>query len=122
MGEYVEIRTSVADILNIANGLQAKGDALTSSLNPLLTAITTIESHPETLPKDEFTDGFLTNYESLVPAGDGTTLTANEAVKTSARQFGPALTDIGKAVAKAMWSYSGADDDNAADVRDAGTV
>lgn len=121
MSEYVDIRTSVADILNTANNLQSQGQNLTKTMSDAVDAINRIESDPETLPKDEFTDGFLENYHAQVPTDSGS-VTANVAVKLSALQLGQALTHIGEAVSKAMWGYSGADDENAADVNSAGNV
>jgi len=121
MSEFVDIRTSVADILNIANGLQSQGQSLTQAMSGAVDAINRMENEPETLPKDEFTDKFLENYHAPVPTDSGTT-TANVAIKLSALQLGQALAQIGESVTKAMWGYSGADDDNAADVNSAGKV
>jgi hypothetical protein len=119
MSEFVEIKTSIADIINIANGLRSQGDTLSGTMKSSVTAITAIEQHPETLPIDEFTQGFLDNYHSHVEGEHGP-VNANEAVKGSALALGEALTSIGDGVAKAMWAYSAADDDNAADVGSAG--
>jgi hypothetical protein len=121
MSEFVEIKTSIADIINIANGLRAKGEALTGTMKHSVAAITTIEEHPETLPHDEFTDGFLVNYHAQVKGEHGM-VNANEAVKGSALALGVGLTSIGDGVAKGMWAYSAADDDNAADVGSAGKL
>ena len=119
MSEFVEIKTSIADILNIANGLRAKGEALTGTMKNSIAAITAIEGHPETFPPDDFTAGFMENYHRQVQGQDGM-LNANEAVQGSALVMGEALANIGDFVAKGMWAYSAGDDDNAADVGSAG--
>jgi hypothetical protein len=119
MSEYVEIRSSAADILNIANRLRNQGTTLNETLTATANRITGIEEHPETLPPDKFTDGFTKSYLSPVEGADGVTSTANEAVKQSAVQMGTVLKQMGDSVVNAMWAYSGTDDDNATDVNSA---
>ncbi|WP_328343222.1 hypothetical protein [Micromonospora sp. NBC_00421] len=119
MSSFVEIRTSVADILGIANRLRASGQSLASTMNCRLGAISGLESAPGTLPRDEFTEEFLKTYHKPVEgAGGGQQM--NEAVKESVPKLGKAMDQLGKYVADAMWSYTGTDDDNATDIDRAG--
>ena len=114
MSEFVEIKTSVSDIMSIANRLRAQGDGLTDTLGTTTEQITTLENHPETLPDDDFTREFTKTYKAPTEGGDGTP--ANQAVKEGAVAMGEALTGMGDAVVDAMWAYSGQDDENATDV------
>lgn len=116
MSEFVEIRTSVADILGIANRLRSQGTDLTEALRTTTRQITELENHPETLPPDDFTDQFTVKYHAPVESTDGTSLPANDAVKQGAIAMGEAMTELGDSVVTAMWAYSGQDDENAGDV------
>jgi hypothetical protein len=122
MSNYVEIKTSIADILSIANGLRTRGEALTGTMKSAIEEIRKLEDDSETFPKDDFTDGFLPLYNKDIPAGDGTTLHANLAVQKSAIQMGEVLERTGQNVANAMWNYHGTDDDNATDISKAGNA
>lgn len=116
MSEFVEIRTSVADILGIANRLRTQGTELAGAMRTATGEITALETHPETLPPDDFTDQFTAKYHAPVEGTAGPSLPANEAVKQGMVAMGEALTEIGDSVVTAMWAYSGQDDENAADV------
>jgi hypothetical protein len=119
MSNYVEIKTSIADILSLANGLRSQGKALTDKMKPLLADVEALERDGETFPPDDFTTTFLGTYHRPVDAGDGK-LPASAAVKRSATGIGAAMTGIGDYVANAMWNYQGADEDNAKDIGAAG--
>jgi hypothetical protein len=116
MSEYVEVRSSIADMLGIANGLRARGEALTESMAAAMHAVRAAEAHPRTFPRDDFTNPFLDNYHKPVPSSDGGTLHANEAVQRSAEMLGGAMRTLGDNVARAMWAYAGTDEDNATDI------
>jgi hypothetical protein len=116
MSNFVQISTSVADILSLASGLRAQGKTLTDGMKPLLASIEALERDGETFPPDEFTSTFLGLYHQEVDAGDGTKLPASEAVKQSAGSVGAALTGIADYVATAMWNYQGTDEDSATDI------
>jgi hypothetical protein len=116
MGNYVEIKTSVTDILNIANELQGKGRDLKTAMATATENVTTLENHAETLPPDKFTTPFLEKYHEPVDTGDGQTAPANEAMKQSAIGLGAALSDLAGKVSTAMVTYAGTDAENAADI------
>ncbi|SCE91869.1 hypothetical protein GA0070216_103125 [Micromonospora matsumotoense] len=119
MSSFVEIRTSVADILGIANRLRFAGQSMSTTMDGKLQAITALEAAPGTLPPDEFTVEFLKTYhKSVEVSGGGQQM--NEAVKTTVPKLGEAMDKLGAYVADAMWSYTGTDDDNATDIDRAG--
>ena len=120
MSSFVEIRTSVADILGIANRLRINGQSLSTAMDGKLGAITTLEAAPGTLPRDEFTEEFLKTYHKSVEVAGGGGQQMNEAVKATVPQLGEAMDKLGAYVADAMWSYTGTDDDNATDIDRAG--
>lgn len=122
MSEFVEIKTSVADIMSIANRLKAQGDGLAESMRGTTSEITALENHPETLPPDDFTNEFTSKYRAPVDGVDGVSLPANEAVKEGAIAMGEAMTRMGDSVVTAMWAYSGQDDENATDVSSANSA
>jgi hypothetical protein len=122
MSEYVQIGTSIADIISIANGLKTQGEALTGAMRTSIANIEAAERDPETFPHDEFTDRFLDNYHKLIPTGDGSTLEANQAIKQSAAGLGAAMTSMAEYVANAMWTYQGQDDDNAGQIAHTGNA
>ncbi|WP_431915399.1 hypothetical protein [Micromonospora wenchangensis] len=120
MSSFVEIRTSVADILGIANRLRINGQSMSTAMDGKLGAITTLEAAPGTLPRDEFTEEFLKTYHKPVEVPGGGGQQMNEAVKATVPQLGEAMDKLGAYVADAMWSYTGTDDDNATDIDRAG--
>lgn len=120
MGEYVEIKTGVGEIINIANGLRSRGLRLRSGAQSANGEITRLEGGPETLPaNDDFAQTFLVKYQEPVPATDGGEVGANEAVRRSAEDMGTKLIEIGDFVAGGMFAYNAGDDDNAADITNA---
>jgi hypothetical protein len=116
MGNYVQIRTSIADILSIANGMRTRAEAFTTSMNGAMKKVTDLEADHEVFPPDEFTDGFAPIYHQPVPAGDGHDKPANQAVQDAAKQMGTAMVTLSDHVSDAMWGYSGTDGDNAAGI------
>ncbi|GHJ05772.1 hypothetical protein TPA0907_01390 [Micromonospora humidisoli] len=120
MSSFVEIKTSVADILGIANRLRFAGQSMSTTMGDRFRAITTLEGTPGTLPRDEFTNEFLKTYHKSVEVSDGGGQQMNEAIKTTVPQLGTAMDKLGAYVADAMWSYTGTDDDNATDIDRAG--
>ena len=115
MSNYVEIRTSTADIIGIANQIRDQGQTLADNVRGAVEHVTTHEHDGGTFPPDEFTNRFLENYHKPVE-GDGHSLPTNEAVKQNATQMGQAMKSMGDFVANAMFSYEGQDMDNADDI------
>jgi hypothetical protein len=123
MGEYVEIKTGVGEIINIANGLRSRGQRLHSGAQSTNEEIARLERGSETLPQnDDFAQQFLSRYQEPVPATDGREVGANEAVRKSAEDMGTKLIEIGDFVAGGMFAYSAGDDDNAANITNAPRV
>jgi hypothetical protein len=120
MSNFVEIKSSVADILGIANRLRASGQSLTSTIGGNLAAVSGMESAPGTLPRDEFTEEFLKTYHKSVEVSGGGAQPMTDAIKDSVPKLGEAMDRLGKYVVDAMWSYSGADDDSATQINRAG--
>jgi hypothetical protein len=116
MSSFVEIRTSVAEIVAIANGLRDKGRDLTDAMSHAVSEVEAHERNPKTFPPDEFTDTFMGIYHKEVPTGDGHTMSVNEAVKHGVGGLGEAMTSLGDFVADAMWTYQGQDTENATDI------
>jgi hypothetical protein len=120
MGEYVEIRAGVGEIINIANGLRSRGQQLKSGASGANAEIVRLESGPETLPAgDDFAKTFLDSYHEQVPSSSRGTVPANEAVRLSAEDMGKKLVEIGDFVAGGMFAYNAGDDDNAGDITNA---
>jgi hypothetical protein len=120
MGEYVEIKTGVGEIINIANGLRSRGQQLQGGTRGANEEIARRERGPETLPaNDDFAQQFLPKYHELVPASDGGKVPANEAVRSSAEDMGTKLIEIGNFVAGGMFAYNAGDEDNASDITNA---
>lgn len=116
MGEYVDISTSPADLISIANGLRSQGERLAAAMRASAADIERLEGRAETFPRDDFTNGFLEKYHDLTEQSQGHHVPANEAVRNSAVDMGTKLTKIGDFVAGAMFAYTGADEENATDI------
>jgi hypothetical protein len=120
MGEYVEIRTGVGEIINIANGLRSRGQQLQRGTQGANEEIMRLENGAETLPADDdFAQTFLATYHEPVPASGGGDVPANEAVRRSAEDMGTKLIEIGDFVAGGMFAYNAGDEDNAGDITNA---
>ncbi|MEV4812322.1 hypothetical protein [Micromonospora avicenniae] len=121
MSSFVEIKSSVADIIGIANHLSSSGISISSTMQVKLAAVTAMENAHGTLPRgDEFVEEFLKTYHKSIEAPDGGAQPMNEAVKASMPKLGEAMTQLGKYAADAMWSYTGVDDDNRDQINRAG--
>ncbi|MER7440714.1 hypothetical protein [Micromonospora avicenniae] len=121
MSNFVEIKSSVADIIGIANHLSSSGISISSTMQVKLAAVTAMENAQGTLPRgDEFVEEFLKTYHKSIEAPDGGAQPMNEAVKASMPKLGEAMTQLGKYAADAMWSYTGVDDDNRNQINRAG--
>lgn len=116
MSEYVEIRTSPAEIMSIANGLRGQGEDLRDAVSDHNREIMAREMRDDIFPPDQFTTGFLTNYHQDAPGADGTTTTANVAVRQSAAYCGSKLIQIGEFVGTAMMNYGATDDESGEDI------
>ena len=118
MSEFVEIKTSVAEIIGIANDLRGRGESLTDAVEGTVGRITELEKGRETFPPDDFTASFLPNYH--VPSQDtqGNDLPGNEAVASSAVHMGAELGRIADTVTNAMFSYGATDENSGADISD----
>src|SRR6266508_6285303 len=118
MGEYVEIRTSVSDIVGIANGLRGQGERLQQTAAAAEDTIRRLEERRETFPPDDFTNQFLETYHQTAEDSQGNATTVNRAVTSSAVDMGRKLVDIGTYVANAMWTYAATDQESGADIND----
>lgn len=116
MSEFVEIKTSVADIIGIANGLRSRGESLADAVEATTLQIRELEDGRETFPPDDFTNSFLPNYRTDAQDTTGTSMTANLAVTSSAHHMGTELSRIADTVSDAMWSYGATDDAGGADI------
>lgn len=110
MSEFVEIRTSVADIIGIANRLRSRGETLVDTVTSTTQQIRDNEGGRETFPPDDFTGPFLQNYHALAEDTRGNAMPAHEAVTSSAQHMGAELSRIADRVSDAMWSYGATDD------------
>jgi hypothetical protein len=119
MSEYVDIRTSVADILSAANRVISAGAGLDHDMNWHVEMINGLEG-TETWGGDKYGRKFLKNdegggYQQPVKVGDAS-MPANDAVKsmgTGKDSLGDVAQTLGGFVNNAMLNYSGTDDDNA---------
>lgn len=118
---FVEIKTSVTDIVRIAGDLRDQGDQMETSMRGATEQVTTLENHGETFPRDQFTEPFLEKYHAPTDTGDGGSAPANQALKDNVIGLGGALRNIGDSVQTAMWSYAGTDDENEGDIRSTST-
>jgi hypothetical protein len=116
MSEFVEIKTSVADIISVANGLRAKGDALRTTVTGINADIAAQEEAAETFPPDKFTGEFRKTYDEPVQDSKGTTVPTHLAIRNSAVDAADKLVQIGETVGKAMINYSVTDDDSGTDI------
>ena len=116
MSNFVEIRSSPAEIINIANGLRSSGAALTSAVSDICHEIVAQEREPKTFPSDQFTDPFLAQYEKVADSTDGDGHPANMAVRLGAVYCGTKLTEIGDFVNKAMVNYEAGDQQGATEI------
>lgn len=120
MPNYVEIH-GVFNLLNAANRMVSRGDAIRQELTDLMRDIEAAEQDPGTFPPDEFTRQFLTQYHQEQD-GAGP---ANEAVRrfvagTPGSEeevgLGGALSQFGSVASNAVWTYSANDDTAAGDL------
>jgi hypothetical protein len=112
VAEYVEISTSIADIINIATSISSQGETLHDAMGTAISEIERLERLPQTFGDDDYKTSFFKTYQNLVPGADGKQVPANEAVKGSGRDIGGAMQSMGDYVADVMWSYQGQDEDN----------
>lgn len=116
MSNFVEIKSSPAEIIGIATGISQRGSELASTVTEINQAITDHENRAKTFPSDQFTDGFTKEYWKHVEAADGKTHPANEAVRVGALYCGTKLTEIGDFVNQAMVNYEASDQQGADDI------
>lgn len=116
MSEYVEIRSSPAEIISIATGMGERGRALVEKAGNLGRAIATQEGNDRAYPSDQFSDQFLVTYHQAATDAAGNASTANVAVRDSAVQAGATLGKIGDFVGKAMTNYGAVDEESGADI------
>jgi hypothetical protein len=114
MSNYVNIGTSVSDIISIANDLRGQGRTLNETMTRSIQHVVDAEGDSGTFPPDEFTDTFFENYHKPVEGGDGAP--ANAAVQEAAKKVGDGMVSLGDYVANAMWSYQGQDIDSGDDI------
>jgi hypothetical protein len=122
MSNYVEIGTSVTDIISIANRLRQRGADLESAASDASTEIEHQEGRGETFPSDKFTDPFLEIYHASTEYGQGDDVvsgTTNVAIRATAAEMGRKLGEIGDWVGQAMFTYTAQNEGNASDIASA---
>ncbi|GAA2867332.1 hypothetical protein Acy02nite_10280 [Actinoplanes cyaneus] len=121
MGEFVEIRTSPAEIINIARSLRDKGEALEQAAKRHDTDIAAREKRGDVFPADdEFSNQFEPQYHGATTDVTGAGSTANLALRAAAVFCGTQLKTIGDYVATAMASYDATDQQGGTDIAKAG--
>lgn len=113
MSSYVNIGTSAADIISIANDLRSQGRTLNDTMKTAIQRVEDGENDAGTFPPDEFTDTFLENYHKPT---EGSNEPANAAVRKAATSVGDGMVSLGDYVANAMFSYLGQDIDSGTDI------
>ena len=116
MGEFIEIKTGVADLITTGNRLRARGESLQGTVEGINGDIETQQNAGETFPSDKFTDEFRKTYDAPVQNSEGNTVPVHLAIRTSAVDAGKKLTAIGEFVGKAMITYSVTDDEGGTDI------
>ncbi len=121
MSEYVDIKTSLSDVLSAATNLVNMGTALESEMSDLNERIRGLEGSA-TWGNDEFSAGFLEGYHRPVGSGSsaGNTADAVKGLGSGKDSLGTATQNLGNMVANAMIQYSETDGANAADISSAG--
>jgi hypothetical protein len=122
MSNFVEIGTSVADIISIANRIRVRGEELAGAASDASTDIETQEGRGETFPSDKFTDPFLEIYHASTEYGQGDEVvhgTTNVAIRATAVEMGHKLSEIGDWVGQAMFTYTAQNEGNASDIASA---
>src|SRR5687768_2814316 len=118
MSSYVEIGSSIADIISIANRLRVRGEDLASAASDASAEIMDQEGRQETFPPDRFTNEFLRNYHASAEYSVGdevTTGPTNGAIRATAVEMGHKLRDVGDWVGQAMFTYAAQNEGNASD-------
>ncbi|BCJ45182.1 hypothetical protein GCM10010168_69830 [Actinoplanes ianthinogenes] len=118
MGEFVQIRTSPASLIEIGHSMQRAGRDLENRVDEIRNGITSHEN-ARALPEDKYTDEYRKKYFEEITDSEGTTSKSNEAVVKSCRYCGTMLIRVGETVANAMVNYQSADEDAAGDIRKA---
>ena len=122
MSNYVEIGTSIADIISIANRLRQQGAGLESAVSDVSTDIEHQEGRGETFPPDRFTNEFLRNYHASVEYSQGEDVvsgTTNVAIRATAADMARKLGEVGDWVGQAMFTYAAQNEGNASDIASA---
>jgi hypothetical protein len=122
MSNYVEIGTSVTDIISLANRLRQRGADLESMVSDASTEIEHQEGRGETFPPDRFTREFLANYHASAEYGQGDEVmsgTVNVAIRATAAEMGRKLGEVGDWVGQAMFTYTAQNEGNASDIASA---
>jgi hypothetical protein len=120
VGEFVEIRTSPAEIINIARTLKDKGEALQKAAAKHNADIASRERGDVFPEADEFSEQFEPQYHGATTDVTGAGSTANVALRMAAEFCGQQLIDIGNYVAGAMATYDVTDQQGGTDIAKAG--
>ena len=122
MSNFVEIGTSITDIIGIANRLRVRGEDLAGAASDAGSAIAAQEGRQETFPSDKFTDQFLPIYHAPTEYGQGDAVRTgptNEAIRATAVEMGHKLNEVGDWVGQAMFTYAAQNEGNASDIASA---
>jgi hypothetical protein len=116
MSEYVQIRSSPAELMGIANQISGRGQELADRVGALNDAIRAHDNESEAYPSDQFSDPFKDKYHQPTVDSSGKPTTAADAVQQSALYCGNKLSEIGDFVGTAMMNYGATDDESGADI------
>jgi hypothetical protein len=122
MSQYMEIGTSIANMIDMANRLRDRGDRLERAMTDAANAIEQHENGAKTFPPDKFTDPFLKTYHSDAEYSQGGQVVsgpANVAIRATAIEMGRQLREIADWVATAMFTYATQNEGNADDIASA---
>ncbi|WIM97987.1 hypothetical protein ACTOB_001555 [Actinoplanes oblitus] len=119
MGEFVQIRTSPASLIEIGHRMQGAGEDLEKKVAEIGRGITAHENDRALPPNDKYTAEYRTKYTEAVKDSEGNSSPSNEAVVKSCGFCGTMLIRVGETVANAMVNYQSADEDAAGDIRKA---
>ena len=117
MSDYVQISSSLGDLMGKGAQIQGHGDTYLSAVNSKIDAINSWEHSPDIGTGDEYYTTFHTSYTKVPPGGDKP---GNEMVKNNLREAGNQTSKMGGTVVTAMVSLMGSDMEGAAKIGNSG--
>jgi hypothetical protein len=114
---YVNLGSGAESAADVAMKIQAAGQDFVATAQSIVDNIVAAEASKPWGRDDETARNFLANYH-VVPAGAESPV--NEALQTSVKQSGDALSKLGRTVVEAMLKYGVVEAENATDINSAG--